>query len=240
VSTRVRKFRRGVRLLQHGCVLSEVLHAPGPTHSVFDLLAAAAMAFAPGSTLAMLGFAGGGMMAPLRKLGGVQAVEAVDLDGAGHGVYREVVGDWGGEVVFTKGDAVDWLRGQRRRFGAIVEDLSVPVGGDVVKPSVSWQVLPELMARRVRTSGVLISNLLPTPGITLLEMERLVHCWQSACVVELDRFQNRILLQGPALGSAREAGPRLREQLRALGSRLAEEISLRKLADRKVKRSGRS
>ena len=229
MSTRVRKFQRGVRLLQHGCVLSEVLHEPGPTHSVFDVLAASVVAFSPGPRVAMLGFAGGGMMAPLRKLGGDHAVEAVDLDPTGHGIYGEVVGDWGGHLNFVEGDAVSWLRGQRRCFDAIVEDLSVPVGKDVVKPSVSWEELPPLMVRRARSKGVVISNLLPTPGMTMLELEHCIHRLGPACVVELDRFHNRILLQGPAFESARETGRRLRGALNALGSRLADEISLRKL-----------
>jgi hypothetical protein len=230
MDTEVTAFDGGVWMEQHGCVLSKVLAQPGPTHSVFDVLAAAVVAFSPGLRVAMLGFAGGGMMAPLRKLGGDHAVEAVDLDPTGHGIYREVGGDWGGDLEFVEGDAVAWLRGQRRCFDAIVEDLSVPVGKDVVKPSVSWEELPPLMARRVRSKGVVISNLLPTPGMTMLELEHCIHRLGPACVVELDRFHNRILLQGAAFESARETGRQLRGALNALGSRLADEISLRKLA----------
>lgn len=229
MTTKVRKFGRGVRLVQHGCVLSEVLREPGPTHSVFDLLAASAVALAPGPRFAMLGFAGGGMIAPLRKLGGEHTVEAVDLDAAGYSVYQDVVGSWGGEVTFSNDDAVKWLRGQRGRFDVIVEDLSVPQGKDVVKPAVSWETLPPLMAKRVRKSGVVITNLLPTPGMSLAELERRCRGGGRACVVEMDRFHNRILLQGDDLGSARELGRRLRELLTLLGSRLAGEISVRAL-----------
>ena len=232
MTTTVRKFGWGVRLVQHGCVLSEVLREPGPTHSVFDLLAASAVAFGSGPRFAMLGFAGGGMIAPLRKLGGEHVVEGVDLDAEGYGVYQDVVGSWGGEVEFTKNDAVDWLRGQRGRFDVIVEDLSVPQGKDVVKPSASWEVLPELMAKRVRKSGVVISNLLPTPGVSLPELERACHRVGNACVVELDRFHNRILIQGGELGTARQVGQSLRALLNQLGSRLGGEISVRSLDPR--------
>ena len=63
------------------------------------------------------------MMAPLRAMGGAHAMSAVDLDDAGYGIYSGVVDDWGGELEFEKADAVKWLRGQRRKFDAIVEDL---------------------------------------------------------------------------------------------------------------------
>ncbi len=215
--------------MQHGCVLSEVLRAPGPTHSVFDVLAAATVLFSPGPRMAMLGFAGGGMMAPLRKLGGEQAVEAVDLDADGFGVYQEVVGAWGGELAFAEADAVTWLRRQGKRFDVIVEDLSVPIGKDVVKPGVSWDVLPGLMAKRVRAKGVIISNLLPTPGLSMKELERRCQILEPAVVVELDRFHNRILIQGAGLGSAREMGKSLRSGLAELRSRLADEITVRSL-----------
>lgn len=230
MTTRVRKFSNGVRLLQHGCVLSEILREPGPTHSVFDVLSAALAEFSPGSRVGLLGFAGGGMLAPLRALGGEQAIEAVDLDPSGYQLYREVVGAWGGTVRFTEGEAARWLRSRRRRFDTLVEDLSVPVEGDVVKPAVSWEELPELMVRRLQAGGLIVSNLLPTPGIGFAEMECRVGRLAPACVVELDRFHNRILLQGRPVGSARETGRRLRGALRRLGSRLAEQVAVRSVA----------
>jgi hypothetical protein len=90
------------------------------------VLAAAVVVCAPGPRVAMLGFAGGGMMAPLRKMGGEHAVSAVDLDDAGHRLYSGIVGDWGGELEFTRGDAVKWLRGQRRKVKARGADGDEP------------------------------------------------------------------------------------------------------------------
>ncbi|NIP94518.1 MAG: hypothetical protein GWO24_14175, partial [Akkermansiaceae bacterium] len=75
MATKLRRCARGACLEQHGCVLSEILEEPGSTHSVFDVLAAAVAVFSPGRRVAVLGFAGGGMMAPLRKLGGDHEVE---------------------------------------------------------------------------------------------------------------------------------------------------------------------
>ena len=43
-------------------MLCELPRLPGPTHSVWDVLACAVKLFAPGSRMAMLGFAGGGLL----------------------------------------------------------------------------------------------------------------------------------------------------------------------------------
>ena len=55
--------RHGLRLSQHGVVISEMRTAAGPTHSVFDVLAALVPLLAPRGRVGVLGFAGGGMMA---------------------------------------------------------------------------------------------------------------------------------------------------------------------------------
>ena len=54
----------GARLVQNGSVLSEVLSQPGPTDSVFDVLASA-MNLSTGTRAGILGFAGGGVIAPV-------------------------------------------------------------------------------------------------------------------------------------------------------------------------------
>ncbi len=226
--TEVTQFDGGVWMEQHGCVLSKVLAQPGPTHSVFDVLAAAVAVCAPGLRVAMLGFAGGGMMGPLRKMGGGHAVGAVDLDDAGFQIYSGIVDEWGGELEFTKADAVKWLRGQRHKFDAIVEDLSVPTDGDVVKPEVSWQVLPEVMRRKVKAGGLTVMNLLPTPGVKWDEM--MEACRRSdvpGCVVEFGEYYNRVLIQGEMVKEARVTGGKLRKALRGIGSKIAERMSVR-------------
>ena len=76
---KIERTRRGARIIDDDVVLSEILARPGPTHSLFDVLAAAVAAFAPGPRFAMLGFAGGGMIAPLRAMGCDIPVRAVDL-----------------------------------------------------------------------------------------------------------------------------------------------------------------
>ena len=53
--------KHGLRLSQHGVVISEMRATPGPTHSVFDVLAALVAVLMPAGRIGVLGFAGGGM-----------------------------------------------------------------------------------------------------------------------------------------------------------------------------------
>ena len=230
MGTRIRHHGDRVRIEENGCVLCELPRFPGPTHSVWDVLACAVRLFAPGSRMAMLGFAGGGMVGAMRAIGCEQEVEGVDLWVEGFEVFREVAADWSGAVRFHPEDAVAWMRRQRTLFDVIVEDLSVPLEGDVVKPEVSWVDLPPLMGRKLKKSGVVISNLLPTPGIS---WENLIAASRvgPGVVVEFESYYNRVLIQGSDVGGARSCGYRLRKLMCLLGSDLTDDIRLRTLQD---------
>ena len=178
--------------------------------------------------LGLCWFAGGGTVAPLRKLGGEHEIHAVDLSEEGFQLFREVTSDWGGKVYFEKDDAMKWLGRQQERFDAILEDLSVPVDGDVVKPPESWEDLPVLLEKKAKVTGVVITNLLPTPGASWRKL--LASCrTRQGVVVELSDFYNRILIQGAEVSSARKAGTRLRAALRMMGSGTAQAIAVRSL-----------
>ena len=123
----------GLRLSQHGVVLSELRTSSGPTHSVFDVLAASLAVLAPAGRLGVLGFAGGGMMAPLRALGVPTVIDSVDLDRAGYDLFREHCPHWSEGVNWQQADAVAWLRQQPRDFALLLDDLSVPQDDDVFK-----------------------------------------------------------------------------------------------------------
>ena len=178
----------------------------------------------------MLGFAGGGMMAPLRAMGGEHQVSACDLSGEGHKLYQSLASDWGGDLAFDQQEAARWLRRQRRKFDALVEDLSVPVDGDVVKPAVSWTGLPRIMEKKLRSSGVSVMNLLPTPGVTWGKMIEACR-WgdRPGVVVEFGQYFNRVLIQGAAVGNPRDAGALLREALRGIESRIAGRIAVKRI-----------
>jgi len=216
---RIERTRRGARLVENDVVLSEILARPGPTHTLFDVLAAGVAAFAPGPRVALLGFAGGGMVAPLRAMGFDAPLQAVDLDRTGERLFRELSDAWAGDVRLDEEDAVAWLRRRRARFDMIVEDLSVPTPAGTLKPYVSFDPLPDLVKERLAPGGVALINLLPLPGTSWASMiARVSVRHEHAVVVHLDEYENRFVLAGDDLPPAAEASRRLRAALRAIGS----------------------
>jgi len=223
----IRPTKHGLRLSQHGVVISELRTSPGPTHSVFDLLAALITVLAPAGRLGVLGFAGGGMIAPLRGLGTEAVIDAVDLERSGFDLFRQHCPQWTGGIKWQQAGAVAWLRQQPADFGLLLEDLSVPCAGDIVKPAISWQVLPALIRRHLRPGGVAVFNLFPPPGGKWNpEFQEIVGLFKTARTIRFDTFENRLLVAGDALPTARKLGRDLRDALLQLGSRQARRIHL--------------
>jgi hypothetical protein len=218
----------GIRLSQHGVVISEVRLKPGPTHSVFDVLAGLISILRPQVRVGILGFAAGGMLAPLRSLGCDVRVEAVDLDSASYDVFQKHCSEWAGDVCWEQADAVTWLSRRRRRYSVLIDDLSVPTDGDVFKPDVSWDVIPLLMRRRLGASGVAIYNCLPGPDgrIPSVFAERLA-LFGPVLVILLDDFENKVVVAGPGTPSARWVGKELRAALRRIGSLQSDRLQVR-------------
>jgi hypothetical protein len=108
-----------------------------------------------------------------------------------------------------------------------MDDLSISRDGDVIKPSVTWDLLPGLMRRRLRPGGVAVFNLmLPPDGIWKRDLTRIAGAFGAARIIDLDEFENRILIAGADLPSARALGKSFREALRQLRSRQAGRIHL--------------
>lgn len=219
----VRVTRRGARWIHDGHVLSEVLARPGPTHSIFDVLAAAAAVVTPWEEdIAMLGFAGGGLLAPLRAMGVTSAIHAVDLSVEAVPLFRELCGAWAGSVEVAEDDALKWLRRGSSKFQTIIEDLSAQIPNDVIKPEVSLTHLPKAMARRLVRGGAVVVNALPVKGYTRAELTHaLTHPFAEVRSLSVEGFVNRILVAGSELPSARELSEQVSEQLASMGSTLA-------------------
>lgn len=218
----------GLRLSQHGVVISELRTSPGPTHSVFDVLAGLIAVLKPAGRIGVLGFAGGGMMAPLRGLEMESAIDSVDLDRAGYDLFRRHCPAWAEQVNWRQADAVAWLRRQPPRFDLLMDDLSVPRDRDVVKPPISWDVLPDLIRDRLRPGGIAVFNLmLPPGGKWNPNLDRIARSFVMTRIINLDEFENRILVAGDDLPSARALGAMLRNALRRLRSRQAGRLQLR-------------
>jgi spermidine synthase len=227
---RVIRTRNGLRLSQHGIVISELRTTPGPTHSVFDVLAAAIRVLRPDGRIGLLGFAGGGMMAPLDALGATTPLHAVDLDRAAFELFRHHCPHWKNRVQWQHSDAVAWLRQQPARFDLLMEDLSIPHAGDVIKPDVSWTVLPRLIRQHLRPDGIAVFNLLPPPHASFTAATaRVAGEFNTARLVHLEEFENRILIAGCELPTARELGLQFRRALRSLRSKQAERIRVQSL-----------
>lgn len=227
---RVVRTRRGARLVQDGLIVSEVLDRPGATDTLFDVLAACVAALAPGPRTALLGFAAGGVIAPLRAMGFAHPVHAVDLSLDGVSLFRELSAPWCGTVVVDQADAARWLRRRRRPFDLILEDLSAEVAGEITKPAVSLDTLPRLMAERVGRGGLVVVNVLPVPDRAWTRLLPLLAApFREARVLVLEGWENRVLIMGRRVAPARRLGAELRRHLAAIGSSEADGLRVRTL-----------
>ena len=220
----------GARLLQNGSVLSEVLSQPGPTDSVFDVLAAA-LNLSKGTHAGILGFAGGGVIAPLRAMGGRHTISGVDLDESGYKLFRDISDDRQGEVKFAKADAVQWLQSRRAPFDVLLEDLSIARDGDVYKPDVSIDTLPGLIRAKLKPGGLAVFNLLPADDRSWADMIRRVsEPFRHGIRITFESYYNQVIIMGNKRFSAtREVSRRVRASLSAIQSVMSSDITVRTL-----------
>ncbi len=227
---KIQKTRRGARLVQGGAVLSEILRDPGATHSLFDVLAAAIAMLGRGDHVGLLGFAGGGLIAPLRAMGCFSPVRAADLSLEGYRVFEELSGPWIGDVRVAEEDAEHWLRAQRKPFDVLLEDLSVMGEEAETKPSLSYERLPEQIAAKLAPTGIAIFNLLPVRGRSMRSLVRKVAApFPRAVQVLFDDFENRLVIGGRELEAAPDLGRLLRRGLRGIDSEQSTGLSVRQL-----------
>lgn len=220
---------RGARLVHGSSVISELLRDPGPTHSVFDLFAAATVVLGRGDRVAMLGFAGGGTVAPIRALGFQGKLRAVDLDLTAVPYFRKHCSSWAGEVEVDEADAASWLAKRRGKFDVILEDLSVNLEDDVGKPEVSFTTLPTLMKKRLADDGIAVLNALPEPDLDWDQLfAAMAHPWKSGAQILFDEWVNRFLIVGRKLPPPEKLTQLLREPLRRIGSQMAEKFVVKR------------
>lgn len=169
-------------------------------------------------------------MAPLVQLGFEATIETVDLDAESHEFFRRHCRDWSRLIHWTHADAEHWLRRQRRPFGLLVEDLSEPWENDVKKPDICWSSLPPLIRQRLSPEGIAVFNLLkPKSDRWEPDLSRLARHFGEARVVFLDDFENRLLIAGRDLPSARALSSLLRTALGNLKSRQRDRFQVKTL-----------
>lgn len=222
--------RQGIRLLQHGTILSEIVRQPGPTDTTADVLAALVSALPTKSPLALLGFAGGSLVAPLRALHCQHEIQAVDLDDRGYDLFRKVCRSFAQGVVFQQAEASAWLQSRPGRYNVVVEDLSVPENDDVTIPEIVWTTLPELIRCRLQPAGFAIYNLLRPPTQSWSRLLRQVSApFACAAQVLFRDFENRIVVAARNLPPTVQLSRKVRAALARLGSTLSDRITLRTL-----------
>ena len=202
-----------------------MLRQPGPTHSVFDVLAAACMAIDSVRNVALLGFGGGGVVAALRALGCQARVHAVDLDPTGWNLLTQARVQWIEPITWHRREAGSWIQSSNL-FDVVIDDLSVPDRGDVRKPDITWENLPEAAFHHLRPGGLALFNLLRPRTMSWQKAEaRITGPFAQSLRIHLDEFENRILVtakpprDGSAILEPRGFGRILRKSLRALASR---------------------
>jgi spermidine synthase len=228
---KVVRTRRGARIVDGRDVLSEIRSTPGATHSLFDILAASIAGLTRGPRFAMLGFAGGGVVAPLRALQFEHPIHAVDLSATAEPLFRRLCGAWAGDVQLSIEDAAEWLQRQSEPFDVVLEDLTMPAPGGAIKPAISLEVLPQLIAARLSPHGVAITNLLPQPKMSWPQLlSRIAAPHRHASWIECADFENRLVVAGPgAPASPREAAASIRMSLRRLQSRQMARIAAHRI-----------
>jgi len=178
----------------------------------------------------VLGFAGGGIVAPLRAMQCDAALHCVDLSLEGEKIFRQLSADWAGEVHVDQKDAAHWLRRKRTAFDCILEDLSLPATAERegVKPDISLQVMPQLMADRLAPRAVVIINMLPMPGMTWNDLTvPFARCFRQICIIHFEGYVNHVIVAGNQLPTASTISRRIRAELHRIESAMAFELSIR-------------
>jgi spermidine synthase len=209
-------------------VLSTLRSRPGPLHDMYDVFAACAAVLVRGPRIVLLGFAGGGILAPLRAAGCRAPIEAVDRTRRGERVFRRLASDWCGEVRLIRAHADDWLRRSRARYDLIVEDLTVNGADGPTKPEVCVNSLPDLLDRRLAPGGVVVTNVLPVSGWTLRRLLTTMSApHPQARVIHFLDWENRLLVAGTSLPPARILARRLGAVIDCIGSRMRGRFAVR-------------
>jgi spermidine synthase len=201
--------RQGIELRVDGTLASLIRTDRSGTGPVWDALAAPLLAL-PRERLRrvlVLGFGGGSVARLVRALAPRATVVGVELD---RDVIREARRHFGlrdlqAEIVVD--DAVAFLRRERRRFDAIVDDVYEGRVQHLRKPAALVESY-DLVTRRLAPGGVLVVN---TIGETA-RMARILGRVPGTLVrVSPTEYWNHILAVGPAALRA----PVLRRRLRA-------------------------
>lgn len=204
----VRRVRGGLELRIDGTQAS--VHRPGRalTGVVWWALASPILLLPPDRPrrVLLLGLAAGSVGRAVRALDPGAEIVGVELDREVLRLARLHFGLGRLRIEVVVGDALEYLRRERRRFDLIVEDLFVGPSRSVHKPSWLLGEGYRLIRRRLRPGGYVVSN-------TIHEMPAIVRAMRplGGRIVSLDvhGHWNRIVVAGRRMRRPRE----LRQEL---------------------------
>ena len=199
----LRRVRGGLELRIDGTQASVYRPGRGVTGVVWWALASP-IVLLPRSRprrVLLLGLAAGSVARAIRALDPEAEIVGVDLDREVLRLARRHFGLGRLRLEVVAGDALAYLRSERRRFDLIVEDLFVGPSRSVRKPEWLLGEGYRLIRRRLRPRGYVVSN-------TIHETAAIVHAMRpvGGRIVSLDvrGHWNRVTVCGRSLPAARE------------------------------------
>jgi spermidine synthase len=195
----VRRGRRELRI--DGTHASSYRPGSDVTGSVWDAIAAALLALPgrPRPRVALLGLGGGSAARVVRAVAPDAEIVGVEIDPQVVDLAREWFGLDALDVEVVLDDAARFLARTRRRFDAVLEDVFVGNEQNLHKPPGFPEPALLHAVSRLRPGGVLASNTLDEePQVR----RTLCACFQNRVRIEVDGYDNRILLgsDGPLSG----------------------------------------
>lgn len=193
----VRETATGRELRIDGTFASSYRPGSVVTGSVWDAIAAPVLLLpeARVRSVLLLGLGGGSVARVVRALCPRARIVGVELDPEVVQVARRAfdLDSLGVEVVIA--DALDVLRAAVERHDVVIDDVFVGSGRNVHKPG--WLPRPghELARKLVAPGGLLVSNALDEAPAVARSMGEL---FPGALGVEVDEYDNRIVVGGPA------------------------------------------
>jgi len=198
----VRQGRGHVELRVDGTLASAHDVRDGRSGLVWQAIAAPLLALRPERRrrVLILGMGGGSVARVVRAIAPDAEIVGVEHNADVVAAARAHLGLDSLEIEVVVEDALAYLRGERRSFDAVIEDVFVGPNRTVRKPD--WLPVPglELAARRVARGGVLVSNTIHETSDVARHLEA-----HHPLVVEIGvaGYWNRILAAGPATLGAR-------------------------------------
>ena len=197
----VKDGESGRELIVDGTFASFYRPGSAVTGSVWDAIAAPVLTLPPKRrrSVLVLGLGGGSAARIVRAVAPEARIVGVELDEAVVRAARDHLDLDALDVDVVVEDALVFLRKDRGRYDAILEDVFVGVGDAVHKPG--WLPRPglELAAKRLAPGGVLVSNTLDEASVV---RDFLVEAFPRVLRIEVDEYDNQIFAAGGRLPDA--------------------------------------